>query len=118
MRTFGPISVRMKSVEDALVRDKPDRALRLAASLTRTPRSSVVPSASVRARHGLDVASSYARLGQFTEAFEKLAEVQAASPEWFPNQSPARDVLRTVVSGRRTLTPEMRHMAHTLQLAF
>ncbi|MCX4677543.1 helix-turn-helix domain-containing protein [Streptomyces sp. NBC_01433] len=116
MRTFGPISVRMKTVEDALVRDQPDRALRLAASLSKTPRSTTVPSASVRARHGLDVASAYARLGQFTEAFGKLAEIQVASPEWFPNQSPARDVLRTVVAGRRTLTPEMRSMAQTLQL--
>ncbi|WP_335938033.1 helix-turn-helix domain-containing protein [Streptomyces sp. PTD5-9] len=116
MRTFGPISVRMKYVEDALVRDKPDRALRLAAPLPKPQRSAVVPSASVRARHGLDVASAYARLGQFTEAFGKLSEVQAESPEWFPNQSPARDVLRTVVSGRRTLTPEMRRMARTLQL--
>ncbi|MEU6057018.1 helix-turn-helix domain-containing protein [Streptomyces sp. NPDC047097] len=117
MRTFGPISVRMKTVEDFLVRDKPDRALHLATKLAKMPRSAVVPSASVRARHGLDVASAHARLGQYTEAFGKLSEVQAGSPEWFPNQSPARDVLHSVVSGRRTLTPEMRQMAETLQLS-
>ncbi|MFJ1895888.1 helix-turn-helix domain-containing protein [Streptomyces sp. NPDC088115] len=117
MRTFGPISVRMKTVEDALVRDKPDRALRLAETLTKSvSRSAVVPSASVRARHGLSVASAYARLGQYTEAFGNLSKVQASSPEWFPNQSPARDVLRSVVDGRRRLTPEMRTMAETLQL--
>ncbi|WP_411084316.1 helix-turn-helix domain-containing protein [Streptomyces sp. cmx-18-6] len=116
MRTFGPISVRMKTVEDALVRDEPDRALRLAGPLTKS-RSAVLPSASVRARHGLSVAGAYSRLGQYNDAFGKLSAVQASSPEWFPNQSPARDVLRTVVEGRRTLTPEMRHMADTLQLA-
>ncbi|WP_432068250.1 helix-turn-helix domain-containing protein [Streptomyces sp. C10-9-1] len=118
MRTFGPISVRMKTVEDALVRNKPDHALRLAGTLAKAaPRSAVLPSASVRARHGLSVADAYARLGQYAEAFGKLSEVQASSPEWFPNQSPARDVLRSVVDGRRKLTPEMRTMASTLQLA-
>ncbi|MFJ4964408.1 helix-turn-helix domain-containing protein [Streptomyces sp. NPDC088729] len=116
MRTFGPVSVRMKSVEDALARDRPERALQLSRSLSKTPRPAVLPSVSVRARHGLTVASAYARTGQFVEAFGKLAEVQMKSPEWFPNQSPARDVLRSVVSGRRTLTPEMRSMAQTLQL--
>ncbi|MEU9334076.1 helix-turn-helix transcriptional regulator [Streptomyces sp. NPDC048290] len=117
MRTFGPILVRMKTVEDVLVRDRPDRALRLARTLGKTaPRSAVLPSASVRARHGLSVASAYARLGQYTEAFGKLSAVQASSPEWFPNQTLARDVLRSVVDGRRKLTPEMRTMAGTLQL--
>ncbi|MDT0551228.1 transcriptional regulator, partial [Streptomyces sp. DSM 41529] len=77
----------------------------------------VRPSSSVRSRHGLDVANAYARLGRFTESFGKLSELQAASPQWFPNQTPARDTLRTIVEGRRTLTPEMRHMASTLQLA-
>ncbi|MFJ2907796.1 helix-turn-helix domain-containing protein [Streptomyces sp. NPDC087212] len=113
MRTFGPTSVRMRVVEDALVRDQPDVALRLA---ERIPRYRVQPSASVRARHGLDVAKAYTQLGRYGQAFEKLAKVQAFSPEWFPNQSPARDVLRSVVAGRRTLTPEMRAMADALRL--
>ncbi|MEE1737609.1 helix-turn-helix transcriptional regulator [Streptomyces sp. BE147] len=113
VRTFGPTTVRMRTVEDAVVHDRPDNALRLA---ERMPFYSIRPSISVRSRHGLDVANAYARLGQYTEAFGKLSEVQAGSPEWFPNQTPARDTLQAIVTGRRTLTPEMRSMAATLQL--
>ncbi|MFR9723397.1 helix-turn-helix domain-containing protein [Streptomyces sp. MS19] len=113
MRTFGPTTVRMKAVEDALVRDHPDTALRLAARLPRHP---VRPSVSVRARHTLAVAEAHARVGQYPEAFGRLSEARAASPEWFPNQTPARDVLRTVLEGRRALTPEMRAMAKSLGL--
>lgn len=76
VRTFGPTSVRMLSVEDALIKDRPDVALRLAENM---PRYSVRPTRSVRSRHGLDVANAHARLGQFTEAFGKLTEVQAGS---------------------------------------
>lgn len=113
VRTFGPTSVRMLSVEDALIKDRPDVALRLAENM---PRYSVRPTRSVRSRHGLDVANAYARLGQFTEAFGKLTEVQAGSPEWFLNQTSAQHTLQTIIDGRRTLTPEMRHMADTLRL--
>ncbi|CAI4173149.1 MULTISPECIES: helix-turn-helix transcriptional regulator [Streptomyces] len=113
VRTFGPTSVRMLSVEDALIKDRPDVALRLAENM---PRYSVRPTRSVRSRHGLDVANAHARLGQFTEAFGKLTEVQAGSPEWFLNQTSAQHTLQTIIDGRRTLTPEMRHMADTLRL--
>ncbi|MFJ5889912.1 helix-turn-helix domain-containing protein [Streptomyces californicus] len=114
VRTFGPTTVRLLTVEDAMVTDKPDKALRLAQQV---PRFAVRPSISVRNRHGLDVATAHARLGQYGEAFGKLTEIQSGSPEWFPNQMPARDALRTVIEGRRTLTPEMRHMADTLHLS-
>ncbi|MFF2845039.1 helix-turn-helix domain-containing protein [Streptomyces sp. NPDC058001] len=114
VRTFGPTTVRMLSVEDAVIHDQPDKALRLA---ERMPWSTVRPTISVRNRHGLDVVNAYARLGQFAEAFGKLSEIQARSPEWFPNQTPARDALRAIMTGRRTLTPEMRSMASTLQLS-
>ncbi|MEW2708042.1 helix-turn-helix transcriptional regulator [Streptomyces koyangensis] len=113
VRTFGPTSVRMLSVEDALIKDRPDVALRLAENM---PRYSVRPTRSVRSRHGLDVANAHARLGHYTEAFGKLIEVQAGSPEWFLNQTSAQHTLQTIIDGRRTLTPEMRHMADTLRL--
>ncbi len=114
VRTFGPTTVRMLTVEDAVVKDHPDTALRLAEQM---PLYSVRPSSSVRSRHGLDIAHAYARLGQYAESFGKLSEVQAGSPEWFPNQTPARDTLQAIIDGRRTLTPEMRDMANTLQLS-
>ncbi|MFD5552741.1 helix-turn-helix domain-containing protein [Streptomyces sp. NPDC127068] len=113
VRSFGPTTVRLLTVEDALVNNKPDLALALAAQV---PRYSVRPSASVRSRHGLDVANAHARLGHFAEAFDKLSKVQSRSPEWFPNQTPARDALRAVVNGRRSLTPQMRQMADVLNL--
>ncbi|WP_436738656.1 helix-turn-helix domain-containing protein [Streptomyces sp. BBFR102] len=113
VRTFGPTSVRMLSVEDALIKDRPDVALRLAENM---PRHSVRPTRSVRSRHGLDVANAHARLGQYTEAFGKLTEVQAGSPEWFPHQTSARDTLRIIIDRSRTPTPEMRLMAKTLRL--
>ncbi|MFJ2608047.1 helix-turn-helix domain-containing protein [Streptomyces sp. NPDC087425] len=113
VRTFGPTTVRLLTIEDALVNDKPDNVLRLA---ERVPRYAVRPSISVLNRHGLDVASAHAKLGQFTEAFGKLSEIQADSPEWFPNQTSARDVLKAVIDGRRTLTPAMRTMAEAVQL--
>ncbi|MFJ4685784.1 helix-turn-helix domain-containing protein [Streptomyces sp. NPDC088789] len=114
VRTFGPTTVRMHTVEDALVKDRPDSVLRLA---ERMPLYSVRPSSSARSRHGLDVASAHARLGQFAEAFGKLSEIQAGSPEWFPNQPFARNTLQTIIDGRRTLTPEMRRMADALHLS-
>ncbi|MFE4590591.1 helix-turn-helix domain-containing protein [Streptomyces laurentii] len=113
VRTFGPTTVRMLMIEDAVVQDQPDRALRMSKAM---PWYKVRPSVSVRSRHRLDVANAHARLGQFTEAFGKLSEVQARSPEWFPNQMPARDTLQLIIEGRRKLTPEMRHMAAALQL--
>ncbi|MFE1129589.1 helix-turn-helix domain-containing protein [Streptomyces albidoflavus] len=113
VRTFGPTTVRYLTIEDAMVIDKPDNALRLARQV---PRFAVRPTISVRNRHGLDVANAHARLGQYAEAFGKLHEIQAASPEWFPNQTPAQDALRLIVDGRRSLTPEMRSMAEVLHM--
>ncbi|WP_217189094.1 helix-turn-helix domain-containing protein [Streptomyces buecherae] len=114
VRTFGPTTVRMRTVEDALIRDRPDTALRLADHM---PHFAVRPGKAVRSRHKLDVAMAQARLRQFTEAFDTLATVQAGSPEWFPNQTPARDTLQAIIDGRRTLTPEMRRMADALRVS-
>ncbi|MFE7675455.1 multiprotein-bridging factor 1 family protein [Streptomyces albidoflavus] len=113
VRTFGPTSVRMLSVEDALLKDRPDTALRLAENM---PVHSVRPTRSVRNRHSLDVANAHARLGHHAEAFGKLSEIQASSPEWFPHQTSARHTLCLIIDGRHTLTPEIRHMAGTLGL--
>ncbi|MER0245104.1 helix-turn-helix transcriptional regulator [Streptomyces sp. HSW2009] len=113
-RTFGPTTMRMWTVENELIRDRPDAALRLSEGL---PIFSVRPTKSVRNRHELDIARAHARLGQFVEAFDKLSQVRKASPQWFPNQTFARDTLQAVIAGRRTLTPEMREMADALRLS-
>ncbi|MFE3069172.1 helix-turn-helix domain-containing protein [Streptomyces sp. NPDC059247] len=113
IRTFGPTTVRLLAVEDAVVRDHPDTALTLA---RKVPLLGVRPCSSVQNRHGIDVAYAHAKLGGFAEAFGQLTKVQTRAPEWFPYQTAAQDALRAIVDGRRTLTPEMRHMAETLNL--
>ncbi|MFF0445772.1 helix-turn-helix domain-containing protein [Streptomyces sp. NPDC004609] len=113
-RTFGPTTVKLKIAENAGVIDRPDAVLRLA-ELVPGPALKTVTSNN-RNRHFLDVADAYAKTGQFSEAFGKLEQIRAGSPEWLPNQRYARDVLSKIVKGRRTLTPEMRTMADVVGL--
>ncbi|MFJ4919871.1 helix-turn-helix domain-containing protein [Streptomyces sp. NPDC088725] len=113
LRTFGPTTVKLKAAENAAVADKPDIVLRLAGNI---PAYTLKPTSSNRNRHFLDVADAFAKTGQYVEAFEKLADIKATSPEWLPNQTYARTVLTRIIDGRRTLTPDMRAMASTIHL--
>ncbi|MGW2515323.1 helix-turn-helix domain-containing protein [Streptomyces scopuliridis] len=113
LRTFGPTTVRMKTAEHASVTDRPDVVLRLAEHV---PVFAVKPTNSNRNRHHLDVAYAHVKLRQYSEAMEKLTALHKASPEWLPNQSPARTVLGQIIERRRTLTPEMRQMATAIHL--
>ncbi|MGW2515045.1 helix-turn-helix domain-containing protein [Streptomyces scopuliridis] len=113
LRTFGPTTVILKSAENASVVDRPDVVLRLADTI---PATGLRPTSNNRNRHFLDVSDAFAKTGQYPEAFSKLSDIQASSPEWLPNQSYARTVLGRIVEGRRTLTPEMRQMAEDIHL--
>ncbi|WP_190094905.1 hypothetical protein [Streptomyces melanogenes] len=62
------------------------------------------------------MADAYAKTGDYAAAFAKLEQIRSDSPEWLPNQRYARDVLLRVISGRRTLTAEMRTMADVVGL--
>ncbi|MFJ9031941.1 helix-turn-helix domain-containing protein [Streptomyces sp. NPDC102274] len=113
LRTFGPTTVHLMRTENASVIDRPDVVLHLA---DRVPASGLRPVKGERHRHLLDVVDAYAKTRQYTEAFSKLASIQAASPEWLPHQTYARTVLGRIIAGRRTLTPEMRSMAANIHL--
>jgi transcriptional regulator with XRE-family HTH domain/predicted nucleic acid-binding protein len=108
LRTFGPTTVKLKAAENASIIDRPDMVLRLA---KRVPVTGLKPTSNNRNRHFLDVADAHARMGAYSDAVAKLREIQAGSPEWLPTQRYARDIVEKIVTGRRTLTPEMRQLA-------
>ncbi|MYZ35155.1 MULTISPECIES: helix-turn-helix transcriptional regulator [unclassified Streptomyces] len=113
LRTFGPTTVKLKAAENAGVIDRPDMVLRLA---ERIPFSGLKPTSNNRNRHLLDVSDALVKTGNYADAFGKLEQINADSPEWLPNQRYARDILGRVISGRRTLTAEMRTMADVVGL--
>ncbi|MFJ1644005.1 helix-turn-helix domain-containing protein [Streptomyces sp. NPDC088258] len=111
--TFGPIRVQLMRVENAGVLDRPDAVLTLARQV---PRSALRPTSGSRNRHHLDVADALAKTGHYADAFERMAALSQKAPEWLPNQPYGRRVLKRIVEGRRTLTPEMRAMATAIHL--
>ncbi|WP_327289217.1 helix-turn-helix domain-containing protein [Streptomyces sp. NBC_01198] len=98
---FGPSRVTMIAVEVAMARQEPAVALRLARSVSPTPR---IPPMT-RGRHLLDVAQAQTWLGQYSEAVQTLTRVHGMAPEWIRYQVLAREVVRQVQEnrGRRRL---------------
>jgi transcriptional regulator with XRE-family HTH domain len=115
LRTFGPIAVATRRVENYMVEDRPDRVLTLSEKI---PKSGFRARASSRNRHRLDVAKANVKLKRYTDAFEILQEVRATSPEWIANQRMVQDMLGRVVAKRRTLTTEMRELADFVGLQY
>ncbi|WOI58997.1 helix-turn-helix domain-containing protein [Streptomyces fradiae] len=113
LRAFGPVTVTLKRTENAMVMDRPDVVLKLAA---RIPAGGMRPTSNNRNRHLLDVANAYTMTRRYAEAVETLAGVRDAAPQWLPNQRYARDILGRVVARRRTLTESMRSLADTVGL--
>ncbi|MFF7140142.1 hypothetical protein ACFZB5_02730 [Streptomyces nodosus] len=113
LRTFGPVTVALKRTENAMVAGRPDEVLSLAAKI---PADSLKPTSNNRNRHLLDVAGAQTQLRQYAEAVDTFNKIRAGSPQWLPNQRYARDILVRIVSGRRTLTPEMRELADLVHL--
>jgi len=105
--TFGPATVAMKQVENAVVDDKPDVALVLAEKVPRNLR----PTSDNRNRHLLDVAAAELMLRRNTEAFDVLYRLSREAPTWLANQYMAKDLLGKIITKRRTLTPQMRELA-------
>ncbi|MDX6740761.1 hypothetical protein [Actinocorallia sp. A-T 12471] len=99
-----PVKVAMRSAENAMIEDRPDRVLKLAEAI---PRDGFRSKSSSVNRHRLDVANAHAHLRQYAEAFDVLQEVRSLAPEWIVNQRLARDVLAKIISRRRTLTAEI-----------
>ncbi|WKX70535.1 helix-turn-helix domain-containing protein [Streptomyces sp. XD-27] len=108
LRAFGPVTVALKRTENAMVVDRPDLVLKLAAKV---PTEGLRPTSNNRNRHLLDVANAHTRTRQYAEAVDVLSGIRATAPQWLPNQRYARDIVSTIIARRRTLTPEMRILA-------
>ncbi|WP_269855076.1 helix-turn-helix domain-containing protein [Streptomyces sp. RPT161] len=113
LRTFGPVTVALKQAETAMIADRPDQVLRLAASI---PTQGLRPSSNNLNRHRLDVANARVRQRQYAEAVEVLNAVRQAAPQWLAHQRYARDIVERIVTRRRTLTGEIRELADTVGL--
>jgi transcriptional regulator with XRE-family HTH domain len=109
---FGPATVAMKRVENAVVDGRPDVALALAARVPRGLR----PTSDNRNRHLLDVSASNAELRRYDEAVGVLKQLQGEAGPWLAEQRMARDILGRIVHRRRTLTPDMRGLAEAIRL--
>ncbi|MFC7381584.1 helix-turn-helix domain-containing protein [Sphaerisporangium rhizosphaerae] len=115
LRTFGPITVAMKRAENAMVEDRPDLVLRMSQAI---PADDLLPTSNNRNRHLLDVADAHRRTRQYGEAFEVLRRIRQDSPEWIVTQGYAKDILKGVIAGRRTLTGDMRDLADFVRLDY
>jgi transcriptional regulator with XRE-family HTH domain len=113
LRAFDPVTVRLQQAEHAMVRDQPDKVLRLAETVS--PRALPRTSGN-RNRHLLDVANAQARTRRYGEAVETLERIHRDAPQWLPHQRYAQEILGAVVQRRRTLTPRMRVLADVVRL--
>jgi transcriptional regulator with XRE-family HTH domain len=111
--TFGPATVAMKRVENAVVDDKPDIALSLAEQVP----AGLRPTSDNRNRHLLDVTAAHIQLRRYPEAFDVLYRLRQEVPAWLENQHLARDLLGKIIAKRRTLTVDMRELADFVHLA-
>jgi DNA-binding Xre family transcriptional regulator len=110
--TFGPATVAMKNVENAVVDGRPDVALALA---ERVP-SGLRPTSDNRNRHLLDVSAAHADLREYDSAFDVLYRLSHETPAWLASQRMAGDLLARIIARRRTLTPQMRELAGALSM--
>ncbi|WP_459963068.1 helix-turn-helix domain-containing protein [Nocardia sp. IFM 10818] len=112
--TFGPATVAMKRVENAVVDDRPDLALRLARDVPPGLR----PTSDNRNRHLLDVASAHLELRRYDTVFEVLQQLSREARPWLVEQRLARDLLGRLITKRRTLTDDMRELADLIKLEY
>ncbi|MFI9411672.1 helix-turn-helix domain-containing protein [Nocardia gamkensis] len=112
--TFGPATVAMKRVENAIVDDRPDLALRLAGHVP----PGLSPTSDNRNRHLLDVAAAHIELRGYDTAFDVLTQLSREARPWLIEQRSAKDLLGRIVAKRRTLTPEMRELADLIRLEY
>lgn len=110
--TFGPATVAMKEVENAVIDARPDVALRLSEKVPRRLR----PTSDNRNRHLLDITEAHLQLRHYTEAFDTLRRLRQDAPVWLVNQRMAKDQLAAIIAKRRTLTTDMRELADFLHV--
>ncbi|WP_280358653.1 helix-turn-helix domain-containing protein [Nocardia otitidiscaviarum] len=112
--TFDPATVAMKRVENAVVDDRPDLALRLARDVPTTLR----PTSDNRNRHLLDVVSAHVELRRYDAGFEILQRLSREARPWLVEQRMAKDLLGRIIGRRRTLTADMRELSDLMQLEY
>lgn len=110
--TFGPATVTMKKVENAVIDARPDLALILASQIPPGMR----PTSDNRNRHLLDVCAAHLDLRQYAASFDVLHRLSREAPTWLHSQRLASELLTKIVTRRRTLTPQMRELAQTMNL--
>jgi transcriptional regulator with XRE-family HTH domain len=110
--TFGPATVAMKRVENAVIDGKPDTALLLAGKVPANLR----PTSDNRNRHLLDLTAAHLALRHYPEALDVLFGLSKEAPTWLAHQRLAKDLLGALVARRRTLTPDMRELAAAIDL--
>lgn len=111
--TFGPATVAMKAVENAVVAGKPDRALLLASRVPPQGR----PTSNNRNRFLLDRASALSDQRAHGEALDVLLGIKGDAPEWLEHQHYARRITSRLITARkRSLTPELRELADFLHM--
>lgn len=109
-RTFGPVTIIMKEAENEAVADRPDKVLRLAERLPLSG-NKVSPTTSNVNRHRLDVARAHLTLGERANAIGVLLGVARSSPQWLPHQTGAQSLVKRILRGRRSYTPELVNLA-------
>jgi transcriptional regulator with XRE-family HTH domain len=110
--TFGPATVAMKRVENAVVDGRPDIALRLCRDVP----AGLRPTSDNRNRHLLDVSAAHLELRQYDDAFGVLYGLSKDAGPWLAEQRMARGLVSRIVDRRRTLTLEMREVADAVRL--
>lgn len=113
-RSFGPLTVAMKEVENTLIAGRPDRALQLAEQL---PRDVGLTYPLAVHRHRIDVARAQVLLGDAEAATATLAELRSAVPGWLRHQQSAREVAEDILAARtRMPSAEQRDLADFLRV--
>lgn len=117
--SFGPVTARIKAIEDCLVQGhsradaravlrQADRGVLRSEARKRTGN----PSGASWGRHLLDVAQAHTLLGAHQDAMETLVVIKADRGEWIKHQPMARRMMADILHNRkRGLTAEMRDMA-------
>lgn len=100
LRAFGPVTVTLRRTENAMVLDRPDVVLKLAAKI---PTGGFRPTSNNRNRHLLDVANAYARTRRYGQAVETLASVrEAALSGYRTSVTPVTSSVTSWLSGGRS----------------
>ncbi|MGI5122788.1 helix-turn-helix domain-containing protein [Marinactinospora thermotolerans] len=90
--SFGPVTVKAKDAENAVISGRPERALEISAGMDVEVASHIE-----WCRHGVDKAKAHVMLGKAQEATDMLAEIRGRAPEWLRHQESAREVTADLI---------------------